>query len=302
MNAFIDAHHTQWGIEPICRVLHSAPSTYYAARTRPPSARAMRDERLKAEITRIYQDNYSCYGARKIYRQLRREGHEVARCTVQRLMGELGIVGLVRGKSRRTTIAGAQTDRPADLVGRNFHAPVPNRLWVADLTYIRTWSGWVYAAFVIDVYSRMVVGWQIATHLRTDLALDALEMALWRRGQEKSADLSELVHHSDRGVQYLAIRYTERLADTGAVASVGSRGDSYDNALAESFNGLFKAELIRRNGPWKNMDDVELATLEYLDWFNHRRLHTSCGNIPPAEYEAIHYRHQQAALTAVETK
>ncbi|MGC5016873.1 IS3 family transposase [Streptosporangium sp. DT93] len=302
MNAFIDAHRTQFGVEPICRVLQTAPSTYYAARARPPSARAMHDERLKAEITRIYQDNYSCYGARKIYRQLRREGHAVARCTVQRLMGELGIAGLVRGKTRTTTIAGAQSDRPADLVGRNFHAPVPNRLWVAGLTYIRTWSGWVYAAFVIDVYSRMVVGWQIATHLRTDLALDALEMALWRRGQEQSADLSELVHHSDRGVQYLAIRYTERLADTGAVASVGSRGDSYDNALAESFNGLFKAELIRRYGPWKTMDDVELATLEYLDWFNHRRLHTSCGNIPPAEYEAIHYRRQQAALTAAETK
>ncbi|WP_436758932.1 IS3 family transposase [Streptosporangium sp. V21-05] len=302
MNAFIDAHRAQFGVEPICRVLQSAASTYYAARTRPPSARAVRDDRLKTEITRIYQDNYSCYGARKIHRQLRREGHALARCTIQRLMGELGIVGLVRGKVRRTTIAGDQADRPADLVDRTFCAPSPNRLWVADLTYIRTWSGWVYAAFVIDVYFRMVVGWQIATHLRTDLALDALEMAIWRRNRGQCADLSGLVHHSDRGVRYLSIRYSERLADTGAVASVGSRGDSYDNASAESFNGLFKAELVRRYGPWKNMDDVELATLEHLDWFNHRRLHTACGNIPPAEYEATHYRHRQAALTAAETK
>ncbi|MEU3167234.1 IS3 family transposase [Streptosporangium sp. NPDC006930] len=302
MNAFIDAHRDQFGVEPICRVMQAAPLTYYAARTRPPSARAVRDDRLKAEITRIYQDNYSCYGARKIYRQLQRDGRVVARCTVQRLMSELGIAGLVRGKTRTTTTAGGQGERPADLVSRNFYAPAPNRLWVADLTYIRTWSGWVYAAFVIDVYSRMVVGWQIATHLRTDLALDAVKMAIWRRNHTQSADLSELVHHSDRGAQYLSIRYTERLADTGAVASVGSRGDSYNNALAESFNGLFKAELIRRYGPWRSMDDVELATLEYLDWFNHRRLHTACGNIPPAEYEAIHYCHQQAAPIAAETK
>ncbi|WP_416348928.1 IS3 family transposase [Microbispora triticiradicis] len=302
MNAFIDAHRDRFGVEPICRVLQAAPSTYYASRTRPPSARAVRDEQLKADIQRIYTDNYCCYGARKIHRQLRREGQAVARCTVQRLMGELGIIGLVRGKARRTTIPADQAERPADLVGREFHAPAPNRLWVADLTYVRTWTGWVYAAFVIDVYSRMVVGWQVATHLRTDLALDALEMAIWRRGHDSGADLSQLVHHSDRGVQYLAIRYTERLADAGAVASVGSRGDSYDNALAESFNGLFKAELIRRYGPWKGVDDVELATLEYLDWYNHRRLHTACGDIPPAEYEAIYYRHQQAALTAAQTK
>ncbi|GLW07230.1 putative transposase for insertion sequence element IS986/IS6110 [Microtetraspora sp. NBRC 13810] len=307
MNAFIDAHRDRFGVAPICRVLQVAPSTYYAARNRPPSARAVRDEHLKTEITRIYQDNYYCYGARKIYHQLHREGVPVARCTIQRLMGELGIAGLVRGKPRRTTITGDQTARPADLVRRDFHAAAPNRLWVADLTYIRTWSGWVYAAFVIDVYSRMVVGWQTATHLRTDLALDALEMAIWHRGRNAGAgagaDLSELVHHSDRGVQqYLSIRYTERLADAGAVASVGSRGDSYDNALAESFNGLFKAELIRRYRLWKGLDDVELATLEYLDWYNHRRLHTACGNIPPADYEAIYYRHQQAAVTATETK
>ncbi|TDD27333.1 IS3 family transposase [Nonomuraea terrae] len=302
MNAFIDAHRDRFGVAPICRALQVAPSTYYAARNRPPSVRAVRDEHLKTEIARIYQDNYSCYGARKIYHQLRREGLPVARCTIQRLMSEMGIAGLVRGTARRTTITSDQTERPADLVQRDFHAAAPNRLWVADLTYIRTWSGWVYAAFVIDVYSRMVVGWQTATHLRTDLALDALEMAIWRRGHDAGADLSELVHHSDRGVQYLSIRYTERLADAGAVASVGSRGDSYDNALAESFNGLFKAELIRRYGPWKGLDDVELATLEYLDWYNHRRLHTACGDIPPAEYEAIHYRHQQAAATAAETK
>ena len=236
-----------------------------------------------------------------MWRQLNREGIVVARCTVRRLMRQLGLTGLVRGKATRTTITDAEVARPADLVERDFRAPAPNRLWVADLTYIRTWSGWVYAAFVIDVYSRQVVGWQLATHLRTDLALDALEMAIWRR-QREHADLSRLVHHSDRGVQYLSIRYTERLSDAGAVASVGSKGDSYDNALAESFNGLYKAELIRRYGPWRGIDDLELATLEYLDWFNHRRLHSACGDLPPAEYEAIHYGYQHDPLTAGKPK
>jgi putative transposase len=298
--AYIDAHRDEFGVEPICRVLQVAPSTYYAAKTRPPSARSIQDERLKIEIVRVFEANYRCYGTRKIWRQLRREGIVVARCTVARLMRQLGLTGLVRGKAKRTTIADAEAARPADLVERDFRAPAPNRLWVADLTYVRTWSGWVYAAFVIDVYSRQVVGWQIATHLRTDLTLDALEMAIWRR-QRGQADLSQLVHHSDRGGQYLSIRYTERLADAGAVASVGSKGDSYDNALAESFNGLYKAELIRRYGPWRSIDDVELATLEYLDWFNHRRLHSACNDLPPAEYETIHYRQLQPATAGSET-
>jgi putative transposase len=298
--AYIDAYRDEFGVEPICRVLQVAPSTYYAAKTRPPSMRSIEDERLKVEIVRVFEANYRCYGVRKVWRQLNREGIRVARCTVARLMRALGLTGLVRGKAKRTTITGAEAARPADLVERDFRAPAPNRLWVADLTDIRTWSGWVYAAFVIDVYSRQVVGWQLATHLRTDLALDALEMAIWRR-QREHADLSQLVHHSDRGVQYLSIRYTERLSGAGAVASVGSKGDSYDNALAESFNGLYKAELIRRYGPWRGIDQVELATLEYLDWYNHRRLHTACGDLPPAEYEAIHYRQPQPATAGAET-
>lgn len=295
--AYIDAHRDEFGVEPICRVLQVAPSTYYAAKTRPPAARAVRDEQLKAEIVRVFEGNYRCYGVVKVWRQLRREGLAVARCTVARLMRQLGLSGLVRGKAKRTTITDTEAARPADLVERDFRASAPNRLWVADLTYIRTWSGWVYAAFVVDVWSRQVVGWQLATHLRTDLALDALEMAIWRR-QREHADLSQLIHHSDRGVQYLSIRYTERLAEAGAAASVGSKGDSYDNALAESFNGLYKAELIHRCGPWRSIDDVELATLEYLDWFNHRRLHSACGDLPPAEYEAIHYGYQHDPLTA----
>jgi putative transposase len=299
--AYIDAHRDEFGVEPICRMLQVAPSTYYAAKQRPPSPRAVRDEQLKAEIVRVFEANYRCYGAYKVWRQLNREGIVVARCTVARLMRQLGLTGLVRGKAKRTTIVDAEAARPADLVERDFRAPAPNRLWVADLTYIRTWSGWVYAAFVIDVYSRQVVGWQLATHLRTDLALDALEMAIWRR-QREHVDLSQLVHHSDRGVQYLSIRYTERLSEAGAVASVGSKGDSYDNALAESFNGLFKAELIRRYGPWRGIDEVELATLEYLDWFNHRRLHSAGGDVPPAEYEAIHYGYQHDPLTAGKPK
>jgi putative transposase len=296
--AFIDAnrHRTSadglvWGVEPICRVLQVAPSTYYAARSRPPSERAVRDAELVGEIGRVHAENYSVYGADKVWAQLNREGIRVARCTVERLMRQQGLRGAVRGKTWvRTTLTGGE-DRPADLVERQFRAPEPNRLWVADLTYVKTHSGWVYVAFVIDVYSRFVVGWQASTSLRTDLALDALEMAIWAR---RHHDLDGLVHHSDRGVQYLAIRYTERLAQAGAVASVGSRGDSYDNALAESFNGLYKTELIRRRGPWRGLDDVEFATLEYIDWFNHRRLHGEIGMIPPAELERAHYRQTPA--------
>jgi len=234
------------------------------------------------------------YGARKVWRQLGREGIDVARCTVERLMGELGIAGVVRGKPRRTTWADGSAPRPADLVDREFAASRPNRLWVADITYVRTWSGFAYAAFVIDVYSRMIVGWQVTNHLRTDLALDALEQAIWARNER----LDGLVHHSDRGTQYLSIRYTERLADEGAVGSVGSRGDSYDNAVAESTIGLYKTELIRRRGPWRGVEDLELATLDYVHWFNHQRLHGAADDLPPAEFEAAYYRHNPKAIAA----
>lgn len=235
----------------------------------------------------IHADNYGVYGARKVHAALLRKDWTVARCTVERLMRADGLRGVSRARGPRTTRPAPETGRPADLVKREFTADTANQLWVADITYIRTFSGWVYAAFVIDVFSRMVVGWQVATSLYTDLALDALEMAVWRRRRE-GADLAGLVHHSDRGVQYRAIRYTERLADEAAVASVGSRGDSYDNALAEAFNSLFKAELIRNKGPWTGINDVEIAVAEYIDWFNRRRLHGELGHVPPAEYEALH--------------
>jgi putative transposase len=293
---FIEVHRDRWGVEPICRVLQVAPSTYYAASSRPPSARALRDAQLKVEIERVYKEHFEVYGACKVWRQLHREGIVVGRDRVARLMRELGIAGVVRGRPRRTTIP-AQTaeHRPADLVNRDFSAPAPNRLWVADLTYVATWAGFAYVALVIDAFSRMIVGWRVATTLRATLALDALEMAIWaRRG-----GLDGLVHHSDRGGQYLAIRYTQRLAEEGAVASVGSRGDSDDNALAEAVNGLYKAELIRRQGPWRTADQVELATLEWVSWWNQRRLHGAIGDIPPAEYEAIYYRqHPQSKEVA----
>ncbi len=290
---FITAHKARWGIEPICRVVQVAPSSYYAAIRRPPSARQRRDEVLKGEIRRVWEEHRRVYGADKVWAQLRREEIPVARCTVERLMRQLGLRGVVRGKARiRTTIGDDASSRPLDLVARQFRAPAPNRLWVADLTYVKTHSGWVYVAFVVDACSRFVVGWQASRSLRTDLALDALEMALWAR---RAARLEGLIHHSDRGVQYLAIRYTERLAEAGAVPSVGSRGDSYDNALAESFNGLYKTELIRHAGPWRGLDDVEYATLEYVDWFNHRRLHGELGMVTPAEFEAA-YNQQPASL------
>ncbi len=285
MTAFVDQHRDRFGVEPICRQLQIAPSTYYARRTRPASARAARDAVLQEQIATIFRDNYGVYGADKIWAALRREGVAVARCTVERLMRDLGLRGAVRGRTRRTTIGDTAAVRPADLVDRRFVATAPNRLWVADLTYVRTWSGWVYVALIVDVYSRAIVGWQASTSLRADLALDALEMALWhRRGQR----LHGLIHHSDRGGQYLAVRYTERLDQAGLARSVGSRGDSYDNALAESQIGLYKTELIRRRGPWRSIDDVEIATLEWVDWFNHRRLHGEIGMIPPAELETAH--------------
>jgi putative transposase len=299
--AYVDKHRSRFGVEPICSVLQFAPrTTYYAAKARPASARALRDAELKPEIARVHRDNFGVYGVDKVWAQLNREGTSVARCTVARLMRELGLRGVVRGKPRFTTIADVAADRPRDLVDRRFRAGAPNRLWVADLTYVRTWTGFVYVAFITDVYSRMIVGWQASRSLRSDLALDALEQAIWARS-ERGHRLDELVHHSDRGVQYLAIRYTERLAETGAVNSVGSKGDSYDNALAETIIGLYKAELVRNRGPWRGLDDLEYATLEWVDWFNHRRLFEAHGQIPPAEYEEI-YNRQKASGQQAETQ
>jgi putative transposase len=294
MTAFIDAHRERFGVEPICNVLQFAPSTYWSAKRRPPCARAIRDERLCGEIARVHAENFSVYGADKVWAQLNREGVRVARCTVERLMRRLGLRGAVRGKRFRTTIADTAAQRPRDLVDRRFGVSAPNRLWVADLTYVRTWSGFVYVAFVTDAYSRRIVGWQASRSLRTDLALHALEQAIWERRRE-GANLDGLIHHSDRGVQYLAIRYTERLAANGVVNSVGSRGDSYDNALAESIIGLYKTELVRNRGPWRGLDDLELATLEWVDWFNHRRLFEDHGRIPPAEFEDRYYRQNVSA-------
>jgi transposase InsO family protein len=291
------------GVEPICEVLASAdvqiaPSTYYAARSRPPSARAVRDAELAPLIVTAHKDNLGVYGAVKIWAELNRQGTQVARCTVERLMRSLSLQGIRREKGRKTTHAdGAETERPADLVERQFVAAAPNELWVADLTYVRTHAGWVYAAFILDVFSRMVIGWQVSTSLRTDLALDALDMGLWAR-LRAGQNVTGLKHHSDRGVQYRALRYTERLAEAEAVASVGSKGDSYDNAMAEAFNSLFKAECIRNpamrpHGGWKSIGDVEIAVAEYVDWFNHRRLHGEIGLVPPAEFEAAFWERQQ---------
>jgi putative transposase len=260
---FIGAHCERWGVEPICKVLQVAPSTYYARLSRKPSTRQLSDERLKAEIARVHRDNFGVYGIEKVWRQLNRESHKVGRDRVARLMNDLDLTGVVRGKKKRTTWPAGVSQRPADLVERNFTAAAPNQLWVSDLTYVSTWSGFVYVAFVIDVFSRFIVGWRVSNSLHAELALDALEMAIWRRQRH---DLTGLIHHSDRGVQYLSIRYTERLADAGAVCSVGSRGDSYDNALAEAVNGLYKAELISRRGPWHSLEQVELATAEWVDW------------------------------------
>ncbi len=298
MVAFIDAHRDDYGVEPMCRELPIAPATYYEhkARERDPGRlpdRHRRDEALKAEIERIYAENRFVYGAYKIWRQAHRENIPVARCTVERLMKLLGLRGVRRGKGFKTTIPDAAASRPADLVDRQFVATRPNQLWVADLTYVATWRGFVFVAFVIDVYARMIVGWRVSTTMRTDLVLDALEQAIYARGQN-----DDLVHHSDRGSQYLSIRYSERLEEAGITASVGSVGDSYDNALAETINGLYKTEVIRRDGPWRNVDEVEYATLEWVDWFNNRRLFGPNGDIPPVEYEAMYYREQGQAMAA----
>jgi putative transposase len=292
---YIDEQRVTFGVEPICRALAIAPSSYYTARSRPPSARSVRDATLEADISRIHRANYAVYGARKLWHALRREGTSVGRDQVGRLMRGLGLAGAVRGKTRRTTVPSELSPRPADLVERVFAAAAPNRLWLADITYVSTWSGFCYTAFVIDAFSRRIVGWRVSSSLRAELALDALEMAIWSR---RSTDLAGLVHHSDRGVQYLSIRYTERLADEGAVTSVGSKGDSYDNALAETVNGLYKTELIRAQGPWRTADQVELATAAWVAWWNAERLHSACGDIPPAEFEAAYHSRLQATEAA----
>jgi transposase InsO family protein len=289
------------GVEPICAALPIAPSTYYEhrARKRDPnrrSAREQRDGALQVEIRRVWDQSYDgTYGADKVWHQLLREGTRVARCTIERLMRQMGLSGVVRGRAFKvTTVAGPEAARPPDLVERKFQASRPNELWVADLTYVATWAGFVYVAFVIDVFSRAIVGWRVSNSLRSDLALDALEQALHARPR-----LGELVHHSDRGTQYLSIRYTERLGEAGIERSVGSVGDSYDNALAETINGLYKAEVIRRKGPWRNIDEVEYATLCWVDWFNNRRLLEPLGYIPPAEFEMQYYRsHPSQAVAA----
>jgi transposase InsO family protein len=299
MVAFIDQHRAEHGVEPICEQLPIAPSTYYEfkARQAEPSrlpARTQRDTELCGEIRRVYESNFKVYGARKVWRQLRREHIEVARCTVERLRGRLGLQGVVRGRRCRTTVPDDRADRPLDRVQRRFKASRPNQLWVADFTYVATRSGFVYVAFVIDVFARRIIGWRVATSMRTDLVLDALEQALWSR-----VDVRGVVHHSDRGSQYLSIKYTERLTEAGVEPSVGSVGDSYDNALAETIIGLFKTEVIHHRGPWRSVDAVEYATLEWVDWFNNRRLLESIGNVPPAELEMQYLRQRsESAVSA----
>ncbi|WP_252929783.1 IS3 family transposase, partial [Aliihoeflea sp. 40Bstr573] len=291
MIAFIDDHREAHGVEPICRVLPIAPSTYHdhvAKRADPEklSARAKRDLELKPEIKRVFADNFEVYGARKVWRQMLREGFAVARCTVERLMADLGLHGVIRGKPIRTTVQDKAAPCPRDHVNRVFHAPAPNMLWLSDFTYVSTWSGFVYVAFVIDAYARRIVGWRVSRTAHASFVLDALEQALHER---RPAHRGGLVHHSDRGSQYVSIRYTERLAEAGIEPSVGSVGDSYDNALAETINGLYKAEVIHRRGPWRSFEAVEFATLTWVDWFNHRRLLEPIGNIPPAEAEERYY-------------
>jgi putative transposase len=300
MIAFIDDHRALYGVEPICKVLPIAPSTYHAhvARRAAPEtlpARAKRDATLMIEVRRVYEANFRVDSVRKVWRQLAREGIVAARCTVARLMRAMGLKGVVRGKSVRTTIPDPAAACPRDRVNRQFKAACPNRLWVADFTYVATWGGFVYAAFVIDVFARRIVGWRVSRSARADFVLDALEQALHERRPFAG---SGLVCHSDRGSQYVSIRYTERLAEAGVEPSVGSVGDSYDNALAETVIGLFKAEVIHRRGPWRSFEAVEFATLEWVDWFNHRRLLEPIGNIPPAEAEARYYAQTEVQALA----
>ena len=291
MIAFIDDHRGSYGVEPICKVLPIAPSTYreHAAKRADPaklSLRAKQDLALQPEIARVFSENFEVYGVRKVWRQMVRERFDVARCTVERLMRGMGLQGVIRGKPVRTTIPDKAAPCPLDHVNRVFHAPAPNRLWVSDFTYVSTWTGFVYVAFVIDVYARRIVGWRASRTAHASFVLDALEQALHER---RPIHRAGLVHHSDRGSQYLSIKYTERLAEAGVEPSVGSVGDSYDNALAETINGLYKAEVIHRRGPWRSFEAVEFATLEWVDWFNNRRLLEPIGNMPPAEAEERYY-------------
>ena len=299
MVAFIDAHRDEYGVEPICAELPIAPSMYYESKAwqADPAylpARARRDIELRPQISRVWHENFCVYGARKTWKQLNRERIGVAKCTVERLMRQLGLRGTMRGKTFKTTRPDLGAPRPPDLVERQFVATRPNQLWVADFTYVATWQGFVFVAFVIDVYSRMIVGWRVSRSVKTELVLDALEQALHAR-----TDKEGLIHHSDRGSQYLSIRYSERLAECGIQASVGTTGDSYDNALAETINGLYKAEVIWRRGPWRSLEAIEYATLEWVDWFNHRRLLALIGDVRPTEFEQAYYRqHESVALAA----
>ena len=301
MIAFIDDHREAHGVEPTCKVLPIAPSTYHAhaARRADPSrasARAKRDAGLMPQIARVFEENFGVYGVRKVWRQLRREGQEVARCTVERLMQTMGLQGVIRGKPVKTTIGDKAAPCPLDHVNRQFKAPRPNALWVSDFTYVATWAGFVYVAFVIDAYARRIVGWRASRTAHASFVLDALEQALHDR---RPMHRGGLVHHSDRGSQYVSIKYTERLAEAGVEPSVGSVGDSYDNALAETINGLYKAEVIHRLGPWRSFEAVEFVTLEWVHWFNHRRLLEPIGNIPPAEAEDRYYNvMEQPAMAA----
>jgi transposase InsO family protein len=300
MIAFIDAHRNVYGVEPICRVLPIAPSTYHAHAVRRADPgkwpdRARRDAALRPEIRRVWEENLRVYGVRKVWRQLRREGIDVARCTTARLMRQMRLSGAIRGRPVKPTVSDRAAPSPLDKVNRQFQVPRPNALWVSDFTYVATWQGFVYVAFIIDAFARRIVGWRVSRSARTDFVLDALEQALYDRRPVRQGGL---VHHSDRGVQYVSIRYTERLAEAGIETSVGSIGDSYDNALAETINGLFKAEMIHRRGPWRNAEAVEFATLEWVDWFNHRRLLEPIGNIPPAEAEARYYAQTEGLAMA----
>lgn len=301
MIAFVDAHRDAHGVEPICRLLPIAPSTYHAhvAARRDPSkrsARRRRDDALRSEITRVHAENFGVYGARKVWRQLRREGVAVARCTVERLMRAMGLRGAVRGKAVKTTVQDPAAPCPLDRVNRQFHAPAPDRLWVSDFTYVATWQGFAHVAFVVDAFARRIVGWRVSRSATAGFVLDALEQAIHQRSPATDAGL---IAHSDRGSQYLAVRYTERLAEAGIAPSVGSVGDSYDNALAETVIGLFKTEVIRRRGPWCSLEAVEFATLEWVHWFNHRRLLGPIGHVPPAEAEAhFHAQLENTAMAA----
>ena len=294
MVRFVDEHRHLWPVAPMCEAIGLAERTYYAAKVRPPSPRALADALHRIEIRRVWEANYSCYGPRRVHKQLSREGYRIARCTVGRLMADMGLRGVQRGKKRFTTTPDASAARPPDLVERRFVADRPNQLWLADITYASTWEGWLYVSFVLDVFSRTIVGWQIADHLRTDLVLDALEMAIWRR----DLTVGQLIHHSDAGCQYTSFRYSDRLVEAGIAASVGSVGDSYDNAMAEALNGTFKAELVKLHGPWKTRAQLEFAIIRWVDWYNATRLHGEIGDVPPAEFEVDWYRQHNAEITA----